>query len=115
MGTTVTPDKTGEAIRMIKFYGDKNKWPEWSVKVLAFAMSKEFTEGLSAFSDATFLMTQDEDVKEANKLNNRAYQFLILCAFGLVNMPRQKSLKMAMLKLPGKIYWIGMLLKDLPT
>jgi hypothetical protein len=102
MGTTLTPDKTGEAIRLIKFDGDENKWPEWSVKVLAFAKSKEFKEGLTgnqakAFSDATVLTTEDDDVKEAYKLNDRAYQFLILScsdiAFGLVNMAKTEELK----------------------
>ena len=72
------------------------------MKVLAFAKSKKFKDGLTgnqakAFSDATVLTTQDDDVKEAYKLNDRAYQFLILScsdiAFGLVNMAKTEELK----------------------
>jgi len=94
-----------EATRLIKFDGEESKWPEWSVKALAFAKSKEFKEAFLgntdvAFSDVLYTATPTysvpTDVKEAYELNDKGYQFLILScseiAFGLVNMAKTVDL-----------------------
>jgi hypothetical protein len=42
MGSTTTA--VAETTRLIKFDGEESKWPEWNVKALAFAKSKDFKD-----------------------------------------------------------------------
>ncbi len=98
----VINQSTGILLDYYKFDGDDAKWAaEWSVKALAFAKSKDFKEAFIGnkevvFTHVLFQATVAANVKEAYKLNDNGYQFLIpscsVIAFGLVNLAKTADL-----------------------
>ena len=77
MGSTTTA--VAETTRLIKFDGEESKWPEWNVKALAFAKSKDFKDAFIANTSVVFSDTLDHaatvavDVKHCYELNDKGY------------------------------------------
>ena len=92
--------KSGEAIRLFKFDGDKANWLEWSTKTLSLAKTKGFplayANNTKLCSDTVYETTATEKERKIYETNDRAYQLLIISctgiAFGLVNQAKTKDL-----------------------
>ena len=89
-------DKEGDYGCFKKFDGDEDKWYQWSAKTLAYAKLKGFKQAfvkdINPCSDLTYMKTTDDAVKKIYKMNDRAYQHLLICvdgiAFGIVEQAR---------------------------
>ena len=88
----MTEDK-GDTFRLVRFDNEDASWHEWSVKTLSLAKTRGFKNAYikdtDPCSDAVYKTTDTDDVKKVYKMNDCAYQLLVMSctgiAFGLVS------------------------------